>query len=461
MFLARRTDGTVPELVAVKRMRPSMAQDFVMKQRFEREGRVSALLRHPNIVSMLEYGEDVEGPYLAFEYVEGHSAARLLASALQKHEHLPLAVALSILVDAARGLCAAHECVEAELGIEGIVHRDFTPDNILVGYDGVARVLDFGIAWLSGNTELTGTGKVIGKAGFIAPEAYEGHDVDFRSDIFSFGATAFRLLSGVAPFQAQSEAGMMRAVISVTPPRINVLRPDIPVEVADVVAHCLEKNPQRRPAHMREISARLEAVLATMTPEPRLKTAELLSGWLPSSSKLKALPAVHAEAMETPSRHTVAAQVPHAPSRGWWGAGIVAVLGVMATVFWYVGSTEQTPVVQPEVRQIEEPEVIPQPPAIVSPSVVEPETPTPAVPHPVPTKPPLAVRQAGLRIRVKPYADIFVDGRPLGQTPVPDQKLAPGLHSIIVVNNELGVRKSYQLRLKAGEQRNFSVDLSR
>lgn len=463
VYLAQLVDGTSSRWVAVKRIRAAFADDPAMKARFEREARVSALLRHPNIVSTLEYGADHDGPYLVLEYIEGHSAVRLLSRVVLHGKTLPLDAALSILVDVADGLTCAHEYVNEDFKIHGIVHRDITPDNILVGYDGIARLVDFGIAFLGGSTGITGTGKLLGKSGFIAPEAYEGQPIDKRSDLFAFGATAYRLLTGVAPFRADNEAGMMRAVMAATPPSVKSLRPDVPKEVADLVAQCLEKSPTKRPVSIKYTAGVLRTAMNALTTEPRARVSALMKEHVPPRD-LRALP-VHQEQKSLEDRQTaVAVRVKHQPlkRRAWLlGAGLGVLLLV---VFLWPRATEEdaagsveTPDASIEVarEEIELPtaKILEEPVKNIVPEVVKPTPPRPHAPS--------APQGVTLRIRVKPYAEVFLDGRLIGQTPVPEQKLEAGLHSIILVNNELGIRRGYQLRLKPGELRKFSADLTK
>jgi eukaryotic-like serine/threonine-protein kinase len=456
VYLARpRGQGDDAPLVALKRMRPGVVDDAVMRARFEREAKVSALVRHPNIVATLDHGVDDDGPYLVLEYVRGHSASRLLAVCLKNDKQLPLAVVLSILADVADGMSCAHEYRHPQLESQGIVHRDLTPDNILVGYDGAARVLDFGVAWLSGVTTLTGTGTIMGKSGFIAPEAYEGQVVDSQGDLFAFGATAFRLLTGVAAFQAPTEAGMMRSVMMNTPPSVSLLRPDVPASVAALVAQCLEKRPEARPPNMRVVANALRSLVGQ---SPRAEVAALMTEALPEQP-------ISAELVLPEVRRTAAVDVPppERRSRGWVFAGASMLLLIGGG--WWLSAA----VVPDEKPLFDAGEVIERSPApIDSGAFISadagltggelPPLPLPPVPT-KPQKPKVASAKATLRIRVKPYADVFLDGRPLGQTPLAPVRLEPGLHSIILVNTELSVRRSYQVQLRSGEQRAFLVDL--
>ncbi len=467
VFLARSLIDSNQPYVAVKRIRSLFAHDAVARARFEREATVSTLLRHPNIVSTNEYGVDDEGPYFIMDFVEGQSASDLLASTSADAEPLPLDVALSILFDVASALAFAHEFKSRSNAIHGIVHRDLSPDNILIGYDGMARLSDFGIARLSDRTELTGTGKLIGKSGYVSPEAYEDHPVDLRSDLFSFGATAFRVLSGVAPFQATTEAGMMRAVLTIDPPLVSALRPVVPGAVALLIADCLQKNPARRPESANHVAQLLKAALNEVSDDPHANVAAFLSRTRPRQPI-----DVEVDASIAPERKTAAVNI-RSPRRYVIGAVIaMSALVAFVSLIWMMQPQEpvaETSIAPTPVTESQSPvriDVLPTPDESTPPSLkVDVDAPKPGLSAQSKSKsvrgPNKANKATALRIRVKPYAEVFLDGRLVGQTPIPDQPVEPGLHSIILVNNELGVRRSFQLQARAGETKNFVVDLSK
>lgn len=460
VFLAEaRAPDVRPRLVALKRIRPGLLHDPKVLARFEREVKVCSLLKHPNIVATLEYGADVDGPFLAFEYVAGGSLAQLMARARGLGVHVPLDVALDLFASIARALEAAHEFSDPRLEVAGIVHRDLSPDNVLVGVDGTTRLADFGIARILGATDLTGTGQVVGKAGYIAPEVYEGAAPDPRSDLFSFGALAFLVLTGTHAFRGESEAATMRAVLSVVPPSVAGLRPEVPSWLAELVTRCLDKRPELRPS-AREVVDALKASGALEVPHARL--VRLMAEWFPSGSVGERDDSSSAE----PVRQTQTGQPRQVEraSRAWLAVPLLVGLASLAGWRWHVASREVLPT---QARPAEGPKA-PPPPAEER-AVEVPRVPTPTVEE-APAPPPEAaatstarrrVRAAkgALRIRVTPWAEVFLDGQPLGQTPVPIQNLEPGVHSLILVNPELGVRRSYQVHVKAGEQQTFTAQL--
>ena len=160
------------EVVALKRTHPHLARQPKVVAQFEREARIGARVNHENIVQVLDFGRDRQGPFLALEWVEGVTASALLDAQVEKGATLPLAVALSICRDISAGISHAHEARDARGVPRSVLHRDVAPDNVLVSRRGVAKLADLGISKEVGGTDLTEVGRVKGKHGFLAPELY-------------------------------------------------------------------------------------------------------------------------------------------------------------------------------------------------------------------------------------------------------------------------------------------------
>jgi eukaryotic-like serine/threonine-protein kinase len=250
-----KKDGDA-QYVALKRIRADLLeqQDYLMQ--FEREAKICAHLDHPHVVKQVAFGHDDDGPYLALEYVNGRPASAIDAEYERRGEAMPLAVALAISRDAARGLSYAHGLV---VGADrGLIHRDLSPDNILVAYDGTAKLSDFGIARAMGQTRMTTQGGVKGKLGYMSPQILDGEDADVRSDLFAFAATMYRLLCGQHAFDGKTEAELIRNVLKCKPARLDGLC-DVPADVNEWVMACLQKRPQARPESVRPVLKMLEA----------------------------------------------------------------------------------------------------------------------------------------------------------------------------------------------------------
>ncbi|MCA9623352.1 MAG: serine/threonine protein kinase, partial [Myxococcales bacterium] len=172
---------------AMKRLLPHSRGDETFTQMFLDEARIAGRLRHANVVSVLDVGQDADGPFLVMDYVEGVPLQKLVQHHRDRGELLPLQLVLRIGIQIAEGLHAAHELVDRDGRPMGLVHRDVSPSNVLVGYDGIVRVTDFGIAKAIGQTTKTSTGIIKGKPGYLSPEQLRFETPDRRSDLFSLG----------------------------------------------------------------------------------------------------------------------------------------------------------------------------------------------------------------------------------------------------------------------------------
>jgi serine/threonine-protein kinase len=227
--------GRDPELdrqVAIKVIREEVHDQEVL-DRFFREARAAAALRHANIITVYASGQHDHQPYIAMEYVEGDS----LAEIIKERRSLPLAEKLSYLEQICAGLGFAHKA--------GIVHRDMKPANIMVDAEGVVRILDFGIARIEGSA-MTQDGTMMGSLNYMSPEQMLGRPVDLRSDIFSVGSVAYELLSYQQAFKGNMNDGLLHRLPHEDPPSLLALYPGLPPAVARVVMRALEKAPENR-----------------------------------------------------------------------------------------------------------------------------------------------------------------------------------------------------------------------
>jgi serine/threonine protein kinase len=262
--LAVRREGSFERLFAIKRLRPEFLSESEARAMFLDEARIAGLIRHPNVVSVVDLGEDEGGPFAVMEFVEGISVARLIAK--QAVHPIPLEVVLRIAIQVAEGLHAAHELLGPEGTPLELVHRDVSPQNILLGFDGIARVTDFGIAKALGRVSKTSTGVLKGKLGYISPEQLRFEEPDRRADLFALGVVLFELLSGQRLYRNVGE-GMdgPRRILSEPPPDLADYRDDAEPELVALLFELLAKYPTSRPATAKDVVRRLEALLATLT----------------------------------------------------------------------------------------------------------------------------------------------------------------------------------------------------
>ncbi|MBK7862814.1 MAG: protein kinase [Archangiaceae bacterium] len=443
VFLARWRHAGRSELVALKRPHRHLSRQREWVKRFEREARIGELLQHQNIVAVRATGSDRDGPYLALEYVDGWSLRQLSTAALAAQRPFPIDAACELALQLCRGLGYAHARPASPEGAgQGIVHRDVSPENVLVGRDGCAKLADFGLARLEGNGSTTGSGSVQGKFGYLAPELYEGHAADVRSDVFSLGATLYELFTGTRPFDGRTEAELLRATLFSVPVRMSALRPGVPSAVDDWVAAALSSDPTRRPAGVRS----LEDVLAELVGStPALKRfIEALEG-----------EGAFAHVERSPTLAAEAAPRGAAWPRWALGAASVAAVGGVL-VFFFV--PRDTPA--PSAPPVDVPAEVAAKPAPDEPSVA-PGPEAVAVPPVHKRRPPVAsVAVAGqLWVRVSPWAEVYVDGQYLGVTPMPAFSLPSGTHRVMLVNKELNAHRTLDVQLEPRKTKTLKVDL--
>ena len=254
----RARDSRLNRDVALKILPSSFSTDAERLKRFAQESRAAAALNHPNILSIYDIGEAHGAPYVVSELLEGETLRdRLQNGPLSSRKAIDYAQQI------ARGLAAAHE--------KGIVHRDLKPENLFITHDGRVKILDFGLAKLTrpeadtagdAPTQQVGTeaGTVMGTVGYMSPEQVRGKSSDWRSDIFSFGAVLYEMLSGKRAFRGESAVETMSAILKEDPPDLAETNRNVPPALERIVRHCLEKNPPERLQSARDVTFNLEAL---------------------------------------------------------------------------------------------------------------------------------------------------------------------------------------------------------
>lgn len=247
IWLARELGAAgLERFVVIKRLLPHLARDPDIVDMFVSEARFVARLVHPNVVQIHELAEDEEGYFLVMEYVAGCSVRELLAAARRAERILPPDVAVCIVEQACRGAHAAHELTDAAGRPLGLVHRDISPHNLMVGPHGDVKLLDFGIAKATQAAEATRTGSLKGKQGYMSPEQCRVARVDRRSDVFALGIVCWELLTCQRLFKRETEYETMRAIAHGEAPLLSEVRPDLPPAFDAVVARALAADPEAR-----------------------------------------------------------------------------------------------------------------------------------------------------------------------------------------------------------------------
>jgi serine/threonine protein kinase len=260
----RARDARLSREVALKVIHSDLAQDVERLRRFEQEARAAGSLNHPNIVAVYDTGEVNGAPYIVSELLQGETMRERLSGT-----RLPARKAVELGVQIARGLAAAHD--------KAIVHRDLKPENLFLTKDGLVKILDFGIAKLgrpeqqAAGTEVeteshTQEGTQLGTVGYMSPEQVRGLPADQRSDLFSFGAVLFEMLTGRRAFKGTTAADTMSAILREDPTEKEQASADVGAGLLRVVRRCLEKSPEDRFQSARDLAFALEGASAETGP---------------------------------------------------------------------------------------------------------------------------------------------------------------------------------------------------
>lgn len=249
MVWAARLKGTrgFQKIVAVKTMLPKLSEDEQFEQMFLDEASLASEIHHPHVVEILDLGEQQGVLFLVMEWIDGVPLNQLMKAA-RAEGGVPVSVAVRIAMQACAGLHAAHELRNADGKLVGLVHRDVSPQNILVTFEGVTKVVDFGVAKATAiGGGATVAGQIKGKVAYMAPEQIKGLGIDRRVDVFALGIVLYALTTGKHPFRRESEAATMYNICAPQPvmPPSKVI-PDYPREVEQIVNKALAKDPDKR-----------------------------------------------------------------------------------------------------------------------------------------------------------------------------------------------------------------------
>jgi eukaryotic-like serine/threonine-protein kinase len=268
VFLARLAGvGGFQRFVAIKRLHPHLASEQEFVEMFLDEARLAAGIHHPHVVPILEVGmtgaaDPAEsrhgGFYLVMEYIEGDTLARFVSRARSGGGRVPRPVVVRVLLDALAGLHAAHELTDSEGRPVHLVHRDCSPQNLLVGADGCSRITDFGVARATSRIASTRSDRLKGKLAYMAPEQVRGGELDRRADVFAMGIVLWEALSGRRLFKAETEAATLSRVVLEPIPRLCDVVPDAPAAFDAVCAKALDREPSGRYQSAAEMAEALE-----------------------------------------------------------------------------------------------------------------------------------------------------------------------------------------------------------
>jgi serine/threonine-protein kinase len=457
--------------VVIKRILPSLAREQVFIDMFVNEARLAALLQHPNVVQIFELGEDAGSYFIAMELIHGHTLRAMFQKLRAVDRAFPPGQLARICSQALLGLHYAHTLADEAGAPLGIIHRDLSPDNVMVGFDGAVKVLDFGIAKASFALGQTKPGTVRGKYSYMSPEHLRGEGVDRRTDLWAIGVILYELLTRRRPFAASGDLAIIRAVLHEPHPPLAEVSPQTPEALCGIVDRALSKDREARYSSAEEMAADLEA-FATSIHEP-LSSSE-------TSAFMKGL--YGAEANEkpvlTPSSVPVGIELPMEqtatgvalPEQGseerrarrqqqlFAGlGGILLLVGLVAVRCLVVeGHAPVKAPAPPPATAAAAPDVTGTPPPPEPAPVAAP----PPEPAPPPEEPAVAAAARGkVDLKVKPWAEVFEGKKSLGITPMAPLELSAGSHTLVLKNSDLDVSRTVVVKVPKNGTATVRVDL--
>ncbi len=247
--------------VAIKVCHPHLLEGVRRPEALVDEARIAAKIRHPNVVSTLDVVVHDDTVMIVMEYVDGLTAAGLVRAAGRSDRPIPLPIALRVVCDALAGLHAAHELTDDAGKPVGVVHRDVSPQNVLVSTDGHAKLADFGVYKGDGRlAPSTQTGELKGKLGYVAPEVYRGEPVSRLADVYAVGVVLWELLAGRRLFDEATHAGMMHRALEGRVPALASIRDDVPAELDGIIARAMALDPADRYATAEDLARAIESL---------------------------------------------------------------------------------------------------------------------------------------------------------------------------------------------------------
>ncbi len=289
LYLARiQGPQQFEKLLAIKRIHDHLSYEEDFVNMFQDEARIAALIHHPNVATLFDMGKIDESYFIAMEYVHGQNLTDILRAATRHRDQFPWPAAVRIVANAAAGLHAAHTLRTPTGEPLHVVHRDVSPQNILISYDGHVKVVDFGIAYAAERLHTTGAGTLKGKVGYMAPEQTDGRQVDHRADVFALGVVLYESVTVSRLFRGQTDAETLLKVRQAVVPSARERNPELPAELEVILRKALARRPQDRYESAEALSEALEELLVKQGEVvARQRVADLMQDLFYDRHKLK------------------------------------------------------------------------------------------------------------------------------------------------------------------------------
>nr|WP_305070922.1 serine/threonine-protein kinase [Myxococcus sp. AS-1-15] len=256
--------GGFRKYVVVKRILPDARDNEQFERMFLDEARITAAFNHPNIAQVFDLGQEEDGLFLAMEFIAGQNLNQITSACLRHHRPVPLGFTLSVARDVCMALHYAHTFTAPSGEPSPVIHRDVAQKNIMVTYDGMVKLLDFGIAKAKNSLERTHAGTVKGTTGYMSPEQVRGEKLDGRSDLFSVGVMLHEMLTGARLFAGRTERDEMMKILEAPIPWPSHVTPHVSEQISKVVMQALERSREKRFANGRDMARALEAAAGTL-----------------------------------------------------------------------------------------------------------------------------------------------------------------------------------------------------
>lgn len=461
--------GKFQRPVAVKLLLPHLIDDPRLVKMFLQEARLGAQMTHANVVQVYDVGFEHDRYFIVMELVRGVSLSKVIAGLQGARERL----SAELIAFIGRSLCEALHVAHEQKGADGrllhFVHRDVTPHNLLVSIDGAVKLTDFGIARVAEGDRLSKPGMVLGKLSYVPPEQLLGQAVDARCDLFAAGATLFHLAALEKPFESTTGPTLDPMRLPVVP--LRVLRPDLPKDLCEAIERAMRPELDQRFATAREfrnalpipppdaaehLGALVRRVCSAALLELEAKTERAAHGGGVETQPERA-PVTRRQLRPAlaPTPSSSATNLPPLPRdrRGPIAVLVLVALGLAAGAYVVTGGKPSTPDSTPAPPPLAAAPLTDAPAA--EPDAGEPPAPVEAVKEPAK----VPVRLGSLSLEATPWAEVSIDGKSIGETPLAKVSVAPGIRTVVFRNPESGRSVKRAVQVNPGQHLSLRVDL--